>query len=243
MLENIVSNIKHLLTKYSFVDNSIRKVYCFFPVVFRKYLSQKTEVNISDLERKYGFIFTHVPKCAGNGLLRSLFGIGGMGHTEIRQIKKIYLSEYCSYKKIAVVREPFDRFCSAFYYLKAGGMGHYDAEFSDKYIKRYEDVNAFVDAIKKNIILRFMVMHWTHFKPQVNFVTVDGEVVIDMLVKFEELQSSYGNIVNFLGVTALNELTKSNVTISKSGDLSESSKEYIYELYRKDFEMLGYEKN
>lgn len=241
-MDVFLSRIKKFLTSNSAVEKVVRKVYGVLPVVLRKYLSQKTEVGISDLERHYKIIFVHVPKCAGNGLLRSLFGIGGMRHSEIKQIMRKYPEEYRTYRKISVVRNPYDRFVSAFYYLKEGGMGHFDEEFSRKYLHGYSDVNDLAGALAADKLLRLNVLNWTHFKPQVDFLTVEGVLVMDKIVRLECLNDQYDSLVEYIGVKDYGVLRKHNATTRKDRDLTEISKQIIYDLYREDFELLGYEK-
>ena len=67
------------------------------------------------ISHKYKLIFIHIAKNAGTSL-EDAFEMTDSGHKTWQYYKETYSSEWNAYKKIAVVRNPFERFISNYYY-------------------------------------------------------------------------------------------------------------------------------
>jgi len=72
---------------------------------------------------KHKAIFVHIPKSAGTSVSHYFHDSSqkkkpGM-HDDIHQIKKTYPDLYESYKKFSIVRNPYDKMVSWFFYLKS----------------------------------------------------------------------------------------------------------------------------
>lgn len=75
---------------------------------------------------KYKAIFVHIPKTAGSSIKHyfrlsrqhSQFFNGYNTHNSIHQIRKSHPDLYKSYKKFSIVRNPYDKMVSWFFYLK-----------------------------------------------------------------------------------------------------------------------------
>ncbi len=122
-------------------------------------------------------IFIHVPKSAGMTILQLSClkhhcpgsPIFGAGHTTLSDIRNKMPRKYKHYFVMSVVRNPYERIASAFFYLKNGGMQNkFDLHFQ-RLLKPYEKTETgffhFVFDIKKhrfhNKIIHFRPMH--HF--------------------------------------------------------------------------------
>ena len=71
---------------------------------------------------KYKTIFVHIPKNAGTAI-ETLFGnssfrIQPYKHANIHEIKKKFTKSYDCYSKFTIVRNPYDKMVSWYFYLK-----------------------------------------------------------------------------------------------------------------------------
>jgi len=192
---------------------------------------------------KHKVIFIHIPKTAGTSVLHTLAGGGKIHRDHIPW--KIYNSvnrwKYERYFKFAFVRNPFDRAVSTYEYLAAGGNRMDDMAYKERFEKESVDFEKFV--------LEFLdceaLMEKALFKPQYLYI-FDGKdrLQIDFLGRFESIGDDYKKLAEKIGLPAT--LPKKNVS-----GRSRSYKEYyrdpavaekIVSLYRKDFELLGYDK-
>lgn len=190
-----------------------------------------------ELEKKV--IFIHIPKNAGRSIYKDIFDAEGR-HI---QLKRYYLyspSQTLSFFKFAVVRDPVERFVSAFNGLKgsARGDGEYDA-FVRKNIESFHDVSDFVDwmrASKKNID---KVLTWVHFYPQYKWINVeDANVTVDRLLRFESLSTDWPKFAADMGFSpSLSFVGKGKTSEIK---LSEGQVEFIREVYSRDCELFSY---
>jgi hypothetical protein len=78
------------------------------------------EVNLMPwgISHKYKFIFIHIPKTAGTTICSSWEGS--------------LLKKTCKYFKWAVVRNPFDRFVSKFFFKQLNPREDFNLEWTDK---------------------------------------------------------------------------------------------------------------
>lgn len=238
----IVNSIKESLKKNSSIDVVARSLYKRIPVMQREQLSRMTNNPYSRLEDENKFIFIHIPKCGGNAVIGSLFGVKATGHIPIRSYRKWSKSKYNEYRKVAIVRHPVDRFVSAFEYLKRGGMGLYDQEFHEKYLKNIKDPTEMALALK-DVKYKKQMLKWTHFIEQEYFLTIDGDLCVDNLYKQEYLGESFPEICKILkpGQQSI-DLKKINATGRMKKQISsQEALDVLYSVYRNDFSLLNYE--
>ncbi|WP_421710969.1 sulfotransferase family 2 domain-containing protein [Alcanivorax sp.] len=184
-------------------------------------------------------IFIHVPKNAGRSIYKSVFGEDG---------RHIQLKRYClydkgsvnSFYKFAVVRDPVDRFVSAFNGLKGSAIsdGDYD-KFVRRYIDPFSDVVDFLEWMMESDKNTRMVLKWVHFYPQYKWVSLYGRgVSVDKILKFEKLaedwplfakENGFSPELSFVGKgrKAAEKITKEHV-------------EFIRSIYRKDCDLFCY---
>lgn len=212
--------------------------------------------------RKY--VFVHTPKAAGTTVRSSLlvdssrdevfWGIRPLpvgnrlydwAHFTIGDLRAYfpermkYLEEYYSF---CLCRNPIDRYFSA-------------VTQSIKYIPHvYNFVSADVDVFHgfaNNFALNFLRrdvinndFRLVHFKPQVEFFTLDNRVVVDEIIKVEDLASMSGKVADILG-SSLDD-TK-NRTLRKYGydfgRLSAEARKNVIKFYERDFAELNYNEN
>ena len=129
---------------------------------------------------------------------------------------------------------------SAYFFLKEGGMNKVDTCFNSMYIEKY---NSFQDFVK-GLTNKKIIGNYIHFVPQYKFVCdKDGKILSDFIGRFENLDNDFQEICERLGVNK--ELPLMNKGKRKSDwehYYSPQTKEMVYEYYKKDFEIFGYEK-
>lgn len=189
--------------------------------------------------------FIHISKTAGASITIDAKRQGicwGTFHSEYG-----YCHDYFSDKSQAlkdkydwfmVVRNPYDRVISEYYYLTQVGR--------DKRIDTPEELNqvckTWMTAVKENRQLPYSLARLTgdHFSPQWRYY--DSSATIHIL-KFETLQEDFYRLMEHYG---LNIKLKSHTHKSRPkkftvSDFETETIQLIHELYRKDFEMFGYE--
>ena len=72
---------------------------------------------------KYKTIFIHIPKNAGTSI-EEYFGnksvrIQPEKHADIYEIKKKFKNSYNNYRKFTIIRNPYDKMVSWYFYLKS----------------------------------------------------------------------------------------------------------------------------
>lgn len=78
-----------------------------------------------------------------------------------------------------------------------------------------------------------------------SFVDENGAIIVDFIGKVEQIEEDFRHITNIIGLpeTDLERKNRSHIHISQPPLLKESDYEYLYELYKKDFDILGYDPN
>ncbi|WP_111498264.1 MULTISPECIES: sulfotransferase family 2 domain-containing protein [Marinobacter] len=202
------------------------------------------EIRCSYRNRKfeeYDTIFVHIPKAAGTAIHESLFGrVSGLGHASAEKYMKIYgLAAYNAKFKFTFVRNPYDRFVSAYQYLAAGGNNSYDRSFSERKMAGFNDFEDFViNGFDKDPEIR----KFFHFRKQVDFITVGGQLCVDFVGRYENLEKDFKYIASFIGEGK--DLRESNRTANRQPYQSfydnEQVRRIVHDYYRDDFETLDY---
>lgn len=84
--------------------------------------------------------FIHIPKTGGTSIDDSnLFFSSRYGHAGYDRFKKLLAESFLEYKCFTLVRNPWDRLASAFYYLSQGGAGNtYDLKIMNDYLSKFD---------------------------------------------------------------------------------------------------------
>jgi hypothetical protein len=190
-------------------------------------------------------LFIHVPKTGGTsietmlGALNSQCGYGiknrkAMQHYLWNDFLKIFGQQrFNRYFKFSVVRNPYDRFLSEYYWTPIKGLGNKSKQSIDDFIKCVEE-------IVKNRRFNATVSH-DHFIPQVEYI-YDSEknLKVNKLFKFE----NFNEVLDFLSKRYnIKKIDKvCNSTTKDKLKLTEVQKDRIYKIYEKDFKILCYPK-
>ena len=145
-------------------------------------------------------LFIPVPKNASQSFYESLFGekFSG-GHFSAQFFKRINPKAFELALKVAVVRNPNDRFSSAINYNKHISNYLYDREFGKKYLN-YQSIDELVTVTNRDDTLFEKVTNHTHFRPQVGYLCdSNGRVIINLLVSMDALRSGIDEISRYTG--------------------------------------------
>lgn len=174
--------------------------------------------------------FIHIPKVAGSSLYALIGGgrpVNYCGHTRV-----VDLPFFC------FVRNPYDRLVDAYFYLvKGGGNVEPDTTYYQM-LQKYTDFSDFVFNIEKDGLLNEIL----HIKPMSYYICDDnGNVLVKNIFKIEEPEK----IDDFLNGIGIGKLSEVRVNIAERNDyleyLTKENAQEINRLYKKDFELFGYE--
>ena len=188
-------------------------------------------------------IWIHVPKNAGTSL-RSALEFDNVGHVPIARYAAQDRQATERYFKFAVVRNPWDRLHSSFSYLRRFKTGDTfpDAIYADRYLRQFDDFEAFVLALADDGEKR-KLLDYTHMLPQCYWLTLPGDRApcMDYLARFENLETAFSDLSRRFNAAV--ELPKLNQGATK--DYSElytkRMRDIVAEVYACDIEAFGYE--
>jgi len=178
---------------------------------------------------KFKCIFVEVPK-TGSSSIRSLIGQPIKPHLNICQIaSEIEREKFYSYFKFGFVRNPWDRAVSL--YERKQGLQ----------LKSKMSFEEFIEWMKFSSCT---CVHPLPHRYQLDwFVNPHGDVIVDFIGKFENLQDDWGKIS--LKLEADRELPKVNVNPDKRRHYTEyytsKTRRIVLERFAVDIEYFGYE--
>jgi len=186
-------------------------------------------------------IFIHIPKNAGTSIIKAMGVENIYMDKKIEEYKEHYGEYWDKYKKFTVVRDPIDRFISAYKFARMKESGWFSAtgeEGLDKHV-HYElcnemDINEYVSYLYKNPTKfnRWIV-------PQFLLISNENdEIEIDYYVRFERLQEDLSKI----GIKNIQKLNSSKIEDDKVIQLSKKSKMKLYTIYEIDYQTFNYKK-
>jgi len=150
------------------------------------------------ISHKYKFIFIHIPSTAGTSvcsiwegsLLKEICketGVLGGGHKTAMQLKEMFPDCFNKYFKFCIIRNPFERFVSKFYFRRYIPIEGPVFEWNDR------DAQALLPQLywvtDRNIIPK-------HEKSSDQFYRGDshfGNIIIDEMIRMDNLNSGLKN--------------------------------------------------
>lgn len=203
------------------------------------------------------YAFVHIPKCAGTyiekdlGMWRNkqcLFGPDGKGDflqhmtwTQIMNLKKGKFDPNDFYK-FTFVRNPYTRLISDYHWCK-GWFKHKWVLNSDNAKVGFKSFDEYIYVIQQHYELRSPENIWSHFRPAYEFVyDKDLSLQVDFVGHVENFQDDYSHVLENIGKTKKDTVMKKTPKRYNIQEYyNQESLNIVNELFKKDFEVFGYE--
>lgn len=206
---------------------------------FSQYLEPLVEIQQSD---PIAITFIHIPKVAGTSIEAALYGtFGKVGHRSALERRQSDPDGFDLSFSFSFVRNPYDRFVSAFEYMRKGGRNKFDSEWAERNLSHYKDFASFVVALKQPQIRRTL-LDWMHFRPQHDLLCdADGTLMVDFVGKYETLETDFQKVSDRLGKSmALPHFNRVERNCYEAY-YSPETRAIVHSIYAKDFELFNYE--
>jgi len=224
---------KHMNELEKSADNSGKELH--YPPI-------KDKDGTAAISHRRKIVFVHVPKTGGTTIEKSDLFDDALAHHNIgghMKLNNILRPEIESYTRFAVVREPCERFISAFNYLKGGYGNVGDRDWWKE--NGISDIDEFVQN-------KLKVVQYIHFKPQIpQLLLKDGRFGIDVLLFTETMPQDLLRLRNALGLNesklwpeALMSTRKNTHSHIPCSELNPSTRDAILAHYSYDSCVLGY---
>lgn len=167
-------------------------------------------------------LFIHIPKTGGISITNHNVTLEHRGHTKAKDIEDI--NDYYSF---AIVRNPYDRLLSTYHFY-----------YNNKVTKR-----RIADDIRKLTFAEFVdnmndFSYDIQLVPQHEFISKD----VDYIGRFEQLDESWKYVCHITGAR-YKKLPVMNKTEHDDWEYvyNDNMKDRVYNYFKKDFELFGYE--
>lgn len=206
-------------------------------------MTEHTYIKHLQINHKKKFFFIHIPKCGGTSIDESELFLANKypakGHAGYYKFRAALAQDFKSYKCFTLVRNPWDRLSSAFYYLSEGGAGNpVDLRLKKEYLDVFEnDFKAFIDDFiqRPEIYLKLL-----HMKPMHEFFN-PSRCGIDYFIQKLESIEALDELKSFLNEDFLlpHKRKRKNYTIRDN--YNNKTFDAVKEIYLKDVTLFSYD--
>ena len=199
----------------------------------------------------YKCIFVHTPKTAGHSILdafnqswyiqdaelkekAAFLNTGYLGGTNAL---KEYKGKYKDYFKFAVIRNPWDKFISAWRYC--ANMKVFQSAMSDEFKNNFDYI--LNNLPQSNDVIPHNYKHITLNQYDMLY-DKNGICIVDKIIHFENLQSEFDEVCDIIGKPKV-KLKKLNTTKRmhyKEYFKTQQHLDIFYKNFKKDVDNLGY---
>ena len=227
------------------------------------------------INRKYKCIFIHIHKTAGGAIWKSFendlrergawnetiddyapdkdpdnLPFGGIHHSAEMTRRYIGPEVWDDYFKFTIVRSPWGKKVGSYEHTRRDGSYGTHPEWGHGY---------YLNWLKEFQMPKLPVGDY-HDLNQFDWLTIDGKVSMDYIIRFEHFKEDWKEVVDILQLPEPNELTwgghpktgyyqfpeaygfqQSSVPLDYSKYYNEESREYVAERWKKDIEYFGFE--
>lgn len=206
------------------------------PLYWKEYFYSKYNINkpfspyilIDRSIKNMNVIFIHIPKAAGTSIVNQIYGSKVSHHSTAMEFMKYDKSRFNNCFKFSIIRDPYYRFISSYFYLKKGGRHGNDFIYK-KIIDKFSSINDFVLNIEKDQL--FLI---THFKPQHYFIFDQNyNLLVDKVWNLASLKEASSFLHNKRIIDK--PFKHLNSTSYDLPNLPSNIKKRIFELYENDY--------
>lgn len=191
-------------------------------------------------------VFVHIPKTAGTSMRAFLYQITqswtpehkGNPHATASELKKEHANQWDSFLKLALMRDPVERFASAYHYFKrlkklwdeGNEVGH---------ISDYKTGQKIGDATLGDLINNMDILegYTLHFRPQVNFLDEKlNWVSTDIPATVKRIEDHVGEKIMLGGDKIVFPHKNTN---NQKYEVSDEDSKKIQEYYAEDYEYIN----
>lgn len=204
----------------------------------RKYRKLKSNVYSCKVFEEKKAVFIHIPKCAGISTNQTLFGNLGGGHRTLEEYVELFGEDRLSeYFKFTIVRNPWDRLVSAYFFLKKGGLNETNRLWFDKELGIYDGFDDFV----LNWVNETNIWKTQHFRPQVHYIIdPQNRVQLDFIGYLENINEDFAMIAKRVGVRRRLPAHNKSSHTAYTEYYTDDARERVANVYAKDIKLLGY---
>ena len=189
---------------------------------------------LDETVRRRNLIFVHVPRVAGTSIAQMLYGQRCTRHYSIRYYKTVAPDFWAAADSFAVLRDPFDRFASAYAFVRSGGTE--SCRLSDVFVRQtaglrsVDDYLSFIEE-RDALSLDFVMRSQSWFVCDLE----TGAPLVKRLFLYGQDDVALADFLEAHGVTKLPWL---NHSVRIPLLLSARQKRRIEKIYGRDFELV-----
>lgn len=198
------------------------------------------------ISHKYKFVFVHIPKTAGTTICSSWEGsllkhicrddgfLGGT-HKSAMQLQAMYPHEFKHYFKFCVIRNPYDRFVSKYFFKQLNPRDDFDLDWTDK---ESEGLLPQVYWITDRSQIK------NEKDPYDRPDTRWGRIIINHMIRYENINSELPELLSDLGIKDTKNVIPHFRQTRMVGDYkkyyTKKMKGIVKYMYREDLKRLNY---
>jgi hypothetical protein len=200
---------------------------------------------------KQKIIFIHIPKCAGSSVASALFlkesypnfkgytkmsKHDGQTYRATLELKHNTITSHTvknvdSFYKFTIVRNPYDRFISSYFWKKSNLKNLTLLDYLD-------EAEKFLEKHRNSDVLPLINKTIPHFLPQKNYVLKDGVNAMNDVFRFEDVKKVFEKL-DLKYQHKKNRKSQDQAAKIHAADL-EQIKQRIEQLYHMDYEYFGF---
>jgi hypothetical protein len=192
-------------------------------------------------------IFLHIGKTGGFSVEKALglpprdyrkfcpeflFGVNKgvmVQHARLPYLEQFMTEPQKKFYKFTIIRNPWDRMVSAFYYLKPA------------HLKAFGSFESWLEHKHQSVVSG----RWgegSHFVPQIEYTHRNGKQIVDKIIRFENLGQEFRRMCRLNGIEAseLQKLNASRLRDKRLEDYTPKTRQMVYEMYQTEIEHFGF---
>ena len=187
-------------------------------------------------------IFIHIPRCAGTSMERVNWNRGDF-HQTIYFFKNKKGIDIDNYFKWCFVRNPWDRTHSVYNFVRKLNS-EVSFEYFIKALYKEKDKLQVQNITHKEILLPVLNLPVTkiHFFPMVSLISIDNEIKMDFIGRYENLEQDWKTITEILKQppTPLMHINQGRNKPYYKNDYTKELIDMVEEIYEKDIKAFNY---